>query len=277
MNKSVEKEILKIYQLVFNKVFTKRNIANLYKGNRINILNAAQTLDYSNGYTKFAEKFAKELAKKGLRHQRGVWRKFYEVAKKRHYVALPPTYQQWQYEQFSKAVKHNFSMIKSIPQEMIKVLEHKYTSTLIEEVAKGKLARGSFEKQLKSHNAKNAKLIARTETAKLQTAITENRAKDLGSVAYIWLSSNDLRTRPSHKAMNGVVVFWRTNDLEKPHLDNMYGNAGEFPNCRCDPQPIFDEDDLTKSTYKVYNYTTQKIDTMTKKELLTALNKGGLL
>ena len=276
MNKQVEKEILKIYQMVFNKVFTKRNLAKLYKGNRFDILRTAQSLDYSNGYQKFAAKFAKELSKKGLNHQRGIWRKFYEVAKKRHYVALPPTYKEWEYQQFSKAVKHNFTMIKSIPQECIKVLEHKYTSTLIEEVAKGKLNRGSFEKQLKSHGHKNAKLIARTETAKLQTAISENRARDLGSVAYIWLASNDKRTRPSHKAMNGVVVFWRTNELEKPRLDNMYGNAGEFPNCRCDPQIIFDENDLDKNNYKVYNYNSHTIINMTKKELINALEKGEL-
>jgi hypothetical protein len=76
--------------------------------------------------------------------------------------------------------------------------------------------------------------------------------------------------------MNGVVVFWRTNELEKPRLDNMYGNAGEFPNCRCDPQIIFDENDLDKNNYKVYNYNSHTIINMTKKELINALEKGEL-
>ena len=58
-------------------------------------------------------------------------------------------------------------------------------------------------------------------------------------------------------------------------LDNMRGNAGEFPNCRCDPQAIFDEDDLDKNQYKVYDYKTDKVITMSKNELIKAmLNKG---
>ena len=178
-------------------------------------------------------------------------------------------------KQLSAAVKHNFTMIKSIPARMMEILEHKYTSTLIEEVAKGKLPRGSFERQLKAHGHKQAKLIARTETAKLQTAIVQNRSQDLGSVMYRWRSSNDKRTRPSHREMNDVIVFWRS-DLEKPLLDEMYGNAGEFPNCRCSPQPILDENDITNSWYKVYDYRQHKIISLGKNELIKAMQNGGL-
>ena len=64
--------------------------------------------------------------------------------------------------------------------------------------------------------------------------------------------------------------------MEKPLLDNMRGNAGEFPNCRCSPEPIFDENDLTKSNYKVYDYRNHKIINMSKKELIQALQKGSL-
>ena len=119
----------------------------------------------------------------------------------------------------------------------------------------------------------HSKVIARTESAKLQTVILENRALDLGSIAYIWLASNDKRTRPSHKAMNGVIVFWNFN---KPLLDNMRGHAGEFPNCRCSPQPIFDEEDLQKPFYKVYDYRNNNIISMNKKDLIEALKRGQL-
>lgn len=276
LSKEIEKKIEKIYNKVFQEVFSKSRSAALVKGDRVRILNTIELLESSNDYNKFAIKFAKELAKIGIKRQRGIWKKYYQAAKKLHNVALPSTYQQWELELMSKAVKHNFTMIKSIPKEMVKIMEHKYTSKLIEEVAKGKLPRGSFMKELEKHGHKNAKLIARTETAKLQSSIIENRAKDIGSRAYIWLASNDKRTRPSHKAMNGVVVFWRDNELEKPHLDNMYGNAGEFPNCRCAPEPIFDENDLTKNTYKVYNYNTGKVINMSKNQLLYYLEEGFL-
>ena len=74
--------------------------------------------------------------------------------------------------------------------------------------------------------------------------------------------------------MDTVIVFWRP-DAEKPLRDNMRGNAGEFPNCRCYPAPILDESDLTKSNYKVYNYHTDKIENgWTKKKLLEAIQRG---
>ena len=275
MDKTVERKINKIYNIVYNKLFNKTRVAKLSKGIRTDILRAEAILESSKSYNKFAEEFSKELAKVGLRKQRGIWRKYYAVAKKRHYVALPKTWSEFEMKQLSAAVKHNFTMIKSIPARMMEILEHKYTSTLIEEVAKGKLPRGSFERQLKAHGHKQPKLIARTETAKLQTAIVQNRSQDLGSVMYRWRSSNDKRTRPSHREMNDVIVFWRS-DLEKPLLDGMYGNAGEFPNCRCSPQPILDENDITNSWYKVYDYRQHKIISLGKNELIKAMQNGGL-
>lgn len=276
MNKSIEMQIRLIYNLVFAKLYSKKNVSELSKGSRVSVIRTAQMLEGSKKYEEFAKKFAIELAKKGLRGQKGVWRKFFNAAQKLHYIALPKTWTAFEAQILNQAIQHNFTMIKSIPQYVLNIMSHKYTSALIEEVAKGNLNRGSFYHQLQSHGHKNAKLIARTETAKLQTAILENRATGLGSVAYIWLASNDKRTRQSHKDMNGVVVFWRQNQLQKPHLDNMYGNAGEFPNCRCAPQPIFDELDLTKSSYKVYNYNNEQIITMTKSELLKAIKEGQL-
>lgn len=276
MNKSIERQILDIYSKVFSRVYNKGRMKSLSKGDRSAILKEVARLDSSSSYDKFAKKFAKELAKKGVRYQRGIWRKFYNAAKKLRHVALPLTYSEYEYQIMSDAVKHNFEMIKSIPRRTIEIMEHKYTSSLIEEVAKGKLTRGSFMRELQSHGVKNAKLIARTETAKLQTSIAETRARDLGSVAYFWLSSKDKRTRPSHQMMNGVVVFWRDLLTEKPHLDNMFGNAGEFPNCRCAPQPIVDDDQITEEWYKVYDYRTQKIISMRKNDLIKALQIGHL-
>ena len=276
MNKSIERQILEIYSKVFNRVYSKTRLRLLARGERDAILREVASIESSETYDEFAMKFAKELAKKGIRYQRGIWRKFYNAAKKFHNVALPSTYSAYEAQIMSKAVKHNFEMIKSIPRRTVEVMEHKYTSSLIEEVAKGKLTRGSFMRELQSHGVKNARLIARTETAKLQTTIAETRARDLDSSAYFWLSSKDKRTRPSHRMMNGVVVFWRDLLTDKPHLDNMFGNAGEFPNCRCAPQPIVDVDQLTEEWYKVYDYRTQKIISMRKNDLIKALQVGHL-
>lgn len=274
-DKQIEREINKIYMKVYRQVFNTRNVSLLANGSRLSIEQSLVKLQGSKKYQEFAEKFSKELAKKGLNRQRGVWRKYYEAARKAHYISLPPTYKEYEYNNFRKAIEHNKEMISTIPARMMEILNHKYTETLLSEVAKGSLPRGSFRKMLEEHGTKQAKVIARTETAKLQTAITQNRAEELGAKGYIWRSSNDKRTRPSHREMNDVIVLWR-EDLQKPLRDNMRGNAGEFPNCRCDPQPIVDFNDLTKSTYKVYDYRIDKIVSMGKNQVIEALEKGRL-
>ena len=273
MSKATEALINKIYNAIYNKVFNKTAVNALSKNSRMNVQQNVIKLLSSKKFNEFARLFSIELAKKGLRGTKGLWRKYFETAKKKHVVGIPKTFSAFEANIMKTAVQNNFTMIKSIPERTLEILNHKYTSTLIEEIAKGSLPRGSFRKLLSVHAGKQAKVIARTETAKLQTVITQQRSEDLGSIAYIWLASNDKRTRPSHKAMNGVVVFWKFN---KPLLDKMRGHAGEFPNCRCSPLPIFDEDDLTKSRYKVYNYHTDSLIEMSKTELIEALKRGYL-
>lgn len=275
MNKRTETMINKIYHEVFKKIFNKKRIIQASKGMSQNIIFSILQLQNSKDYDKFARKFAKKLASAGLSNQRGIWKKYYNAAKAKHYIALPNTYTKYEYQIMEEAVRHNFKMIKSIPQSIMKVYEQKDVETVISQVMKGETGRKTFENQLKNHGVKNAKLIARTESAKLQTAIDEYRSTSLGSVCYIWRSSKDKRTRKSHREMNDVIVFWRP-DNEKPLLDNMRGNAGEFPNCRCTPLPILDEDDITENKYKVYNYHDDSIVSLSKKKLIEAIKKGGL-
>lgn len=274
-SKYIEQQIEKIYTSVFNKIFKGSRLKSAMKGSTSDIAKAVDKLSSSKQYEKFATEFSKKLAKKGISHQKGLWKKYYEAAKAAKYIVLPATYKKFELDILNKAIKHNFRMIKTIPERMLELYKHKYVDMLIAQVAKGTIGRNSFLKQLKEHGHKNAGVIARTETAKLQTAIDEMRATSLGSVAYEWLSSHDIRTRPSHKAMNGVIVFWRKDD-EKPLLDNMRGNAGEFPNCRCATLPILHESDLDKSNYNVYDYQQDKIVKMSKQKLVECLKKGHL-
>ena len=274
LSKSVEKQIEAIYKEVFKKIYTRKTFKALITGSRKDVKKLVLGLTESDEYDKFAKKFAKSLAKKGLAHKRGVWRKYFRAAQRRRHGVFAKTYSEFQHRQLTKAVYHNFTMIKTIPHHVLEVSKQKYMQALKQQVLSGEIGRKSFERELRKKGATNAKMIARTEAAKLQTAIMENRAKDLGSVAYIWLSSNDVRTRRSHRNMNGVVVFWRNADSEKPQLDKMQGNAGEFPNCRCSTEPILDERDITKSIYRVYDYRTKKIIQLTKHQLIESLKQG---
>ena len=274
MDKQVEREITKIFNAVYKQIFTNQNVKALREGDNSGILNRFAVFTSSEKYEKFAKMFSEKLANMGLSKQRGIWKKYYKVAKETHNVALPYSYSAYEKQVMETIIKHNFTMIKSVPQYVMDVLEEKAIKTLVGQVADGKLPRGSFKKELDKHGVAKSKLIARTETAKLQSAITEQRAVNIGAVAYEWIASHDQRTRKSHRDMDGVIVFWRP-EAQKPLLDKMRGNAGEFPNCRCIASPIFDERDLTKSSYKVYDYRKDKVIEMKRRELLNALiNKG---
>ncbi|MCL1939547.1 MAG: phage minor head protein [Desulfovibrionaceae bacterium] len=88
-------------------------------------------------------------------------------------------------------------------------------------------------------SASRARTIARTEVSKAGTALTMARAESVGSTGYIWRTARDGDTRASHRAMEGVFVKW----TEPPTLDGMTGHAGEFPNCRCYPEPVIPRED----------------------------------
>lgn len=272
--KVIEREIKKLYDVVKKKIFNKENL-NLAIKDKKEIEKIAKKLQNSKKYEEFCKKHAIDIANKGMLSDRKQWKIYYEKAKSLHKTKIPDTYTEFEKSIFKKAVIENFKMIKSIPEEIMKVYKQKDVDTLIKEVVEGKLPRGSFQRQLEYHNSKKAKLIARTETSKLLTAIDEQRSKDLGAVCYEWISTHDKRTRKSHQEMNGVIVFWRP-DNQKPELDKMQGNAGEFPNCRCSPGVIFDESDLTKNNYKVYDYKRKQVIEMSKSKLLEAIENGGL-
>jgi SPP1 gp7 family putative phage head morphogenesis protein len=81
-----------------------------------------------------------------------------------------------------------------------------------------------------------ANLIARTETAKAQSAITQARARYVGSDAYTWISANDRDVRPAHKRLAGHVFRW--DDPPIAEEGGQRHHPGEFPNCRCYAEPV---------------------------------------
>jgi SPP1 gp7 family putative phage head morphogenesis protein len=89
-----------------------------------------------------------------------------------------------------------------------------------------------------------AKLIARTETAKANATFNQARAMTAGSRQYRWHNSGDGAVRQSHKTLKGkrlqgMIFSWD----EPPTLDDgMKGHPGEFPNCRCFAEPVFDQE-----------------------------------
>lgn len=124
------------------------------------------------------------------------------------------------------------SLITSLPTEAADRV-HKLT---IEGLSKGTRASEIAVEILKSGEVSVAKAntIARTEVSRTATSFTEARAQSVGSEGYIWRTAGDTDVRASHQAMEGKFVPWN----KPPTLDGMTGHAGQFPNCRCYPEPV---------------------------------------
>lgn len=135
--------------------------------------------------------------------------------------ALPSLIQEKKiYKPYMEKFLHNMGLIKNLPKSVEQDLKKAYE--------KGEGLRGTeIEKLLEEKLGRRARLIIRTESSKINSALTETRAKSFGIKAYIWSTSGDVRVRPSHKMMDNVLVFWD----DPPTLDKMTGHAGEFPNC----------------------------------------------
>lgn len=127
-------------------------------------------------------------------------------------------------------------LIKSLPLEAAQrvhrlAVERLSTSGRAGEVAKQIMRTGEV-------TINRANLIARTEVARASSGLVEARALHVGSDGYIWETARDADVRKSHREMQGKFVRWD----QPPDLDNLTGHAGQLPNCRCWPRPIFPEE-----------------------------------
>lgn len=92
------------------------------------------------------------------------------------------------------------------------------------------------------------KRIARTETAKAQTALLQTRAEQLGVKWYKWKSSHDERVRDAHAMMDGIYCRWS----DPPNPERVFGghdsgngyHPGCIYNCRCIALPVIHPNDI---------------------------------
>jgi len=120
-----------------------------------------------------------------------------------------------------------------------------------------------------------ARRIARTETAKAQSALTQVRAQNLGINWYVWRTAQDgMRVRASHRHMEGVLVNWGSppnpEALIGKQTDTGPYHAGNIYNCRCYEEPLIDIDWVTWP-HKVFVGGAIQILTRKKFEPLIAL------
>lgn len=131
-------------------------------------------------------------------------------------------------------VEENVALIKTIPQE--------YHDRVIEALRAG-FATGSDSHSIRRavldiglSSFKRARLIARDQTAKLNTRLNQERQRAVGVERYQWRTSQDARVRPSHEANEGKVFRWDNPPAET-------GHPGTDVQCRCTARPVLFEID----------------------------------
>jgi SPP1 gp7 family putative phage head morphogenesis protein len=87
---------------------------------------------------------------------------------------------------------------------------------------------------------RRAKLIARDQTSKMNSAFNQERQQQVGIERYEWSTSEDERVRPSHADMDGKECRWD----DPPIVDDEPVHAGEAINCRCTAIPIVDMEEM---------------------------------
>jgi SPP1 gp7 family putative phage head morphogenesis protein len=147
----------------------------------------------------------------------------------------------------SRLVRENASLIRSLPLDVAERLNGEVLRAAQAGARPGtiaKMAKQRFPQLLRSR----VQLIARTETAKTSTALTEARCLDLNLEWYEWLTSKDVRVRPSHLKMDGVLVNWS----DPPSPETLVGeksvghyNSGSIWNCRCTQAPLLTFSDVS--------------------------------
>lgn len=127
------------------------------------------------------------------------------------------------------------TLIQSIPLEAAQRV-HRLTLEGIENSARASEIAKEIMRTEEVTNSR-AVLIARTETARTATTLTQARAESIGADSYIWRTSGDGAVRSDHKKLNGKIFQWN----DPPVADERSGeraHPGCIWNCRCFAEPI---------------------------------------
>jgi len=149
---------------------------------------------------------------------------------------------------FNRLVQENAKYIRSVATESAERLVHEVKQAELNGARPAtiaKMMRSRFPQLLRSRT----QLIARTESAKVSSALTQARAEEIGLAWYVWQTSEDVRVRVSHKKMDDVLVSWHDPPDPEALVDEKsslgHYNVGNCPNCRCTALVILDIDDVT--------------------------------
>lgn len=130
------------------------------------------------------------------------------------------------------ATADNIALIKSIPEQYLDKVEARI-SVSWEAGARWETVAEDLS-HVKGVTKSRVKLIARDQTAKMNSVFNEVRQTEVGITEYEWSTSADERVRTSHRAMHGKKCSW----ANPPIVDGEAVNPGIPVACRCVALPI---------------------------------------
>lgn len=148
-------------------------------------------------------------------------------------------------ESMAKAIKDNVDLIQSIKTDFINDIG----AQVFEDFKKGKRQADLIKDIYERGNVtkSRAKLIARDQTAKVNSALNEARNTKLGIDEYYWSGTGDERERASHFVLNGMlckysdVTVYSDDDgktwKKRKSIGAYEGNPGTDFQCRCLDRP----------------------------------------
>ncbi len=135
--------------------------------------------------------------------------------------------------------KANVKLIESIPAEYFSKIERLVFQNTLTGRTDAKSLRKSIH-EIGESTASRAKLIARDQVAKLNSAVNEERNIALGIVEYIWRATGgragDGRTRNRHRAAHGLK--FRFDDPKVIGVTGDRVNPGDDIQCRCTAEGV---------------------------------------
>lgn len=217
-------------------------------------------------YRQAAEAIARSMATHVFLAGHKTWRQAAKAGSKGRtvYNALQKELQATQVGvTYERIIMDNAHWIQTMPE----TIANRVAAKVAREAEEGKRPEEIVDEVLQLYprmTRAHAKLIARTETSKASTALTEARCASAGIHWYIWRSSEDERVRSAHRLMDGLIISWdepaSPERLAREPVTHGLYHPGNIFNCRCYPQALITFDDVSWP-HKVYR--NGRVQTMT--------------
>lgn len=205
----------------------------------------AKVIDFEAWFLKYAWQASQRMVTGLLVHNSRTWRQAARESMKGgvFYQALQNEMRGSVGGRVRALVQQNASLISTLPYE----IAEQVTRAIARRAQQGE--RAAPIGLLSGIARSRAQLIARTETSKATTALTQARSEYLGIQWYVWRTSEDQRVRKSHRLMEGVLINW----TDPPSPEKLFHEknppapyqAGNIYNCRCYPEPLMRLDQVS--------------------------------